>query len=254
MKRSRFTTCICVLLLATSNGLAQTPQQEGLPHTSLDLVDGSRLVGYCRIPSVPLRMPFANVDIPTDRIVRIDIGEDDGNASVSLRNGDRLSGVLALQSVELTTIFGKLSIKIGLVRRISICRSADQLLIEAWIDGDTKLHVARNGMYWENGEWTKVGRGGDADEPTWVNGEPWMPKWRNADKDRGADTTELFPVTVSGPLDQYELDLVAVGPQRDAWDIEGRSSVTTRRTKDEIVIEVPDRKPGGRWYRFELSR
>ena len=254
MERSRFTAAMCVFLFVASNGLAQTPQKEGGLQTSLDLVDGSRLIGHCRIPSVPLQMPFAEVDIPTEQVVRIDLGRNERTASARLRNGDRLSGVLGLKSVELTAIFGEISVKIEHVRTISIYRIVDQLLIEALIDGDTKLHVTRNGLYWENGEWKKVGRGGDVAEPTWVNGEPWMPKWRSSDQDGGYDRSELPPVTLSGPLDDYDFELVAVGPERDAWDIEKRSPVTTRRTTDEIILEFPDREPGGKWYRFELSR
>ena len=62
---------------------------------SLDLADGSYVIGMPSIKSVPVQTPYAKIDIPLREILSMEIGDDHETASFELRNGDRLKGVFS---------------------------------------------------------------------------------------------------------------------------------------------------------------
>ena len=68
-----------------------------------------------------------------------------------------------------------------------------ELTIEAFVDGPSSLRFTRSGFYWSNGRNAKPGRHDALNEPTYVNGKAWMPRWSKGHTDRGEDTTEPFP-------------------------------------------------------------
>jgi hypothetical protein len=52
------------------------------------------------------------------------------------------------------------------------------IVIEALIDGQSELRVTKDSLYWiHTGASAKPGRHEKANEPTYVNGKPWMPVW-----------------------------------------------------------------------------
>jgi hypothetical protein len=76
----------------------------------IDLVDGSHIVGIPQIKSIPVQTSYAKVDIPLRKITRIHIHDDHEIASIYLKNGDTIKGVLGLKPLELETIFGDVSV------------------------------------------------------------------------------------------------------------------------------------------------
>jgi len=86
-------------------------------------VDGSHVVGATSIESVPVETAYARINIPLRHILTIKTGDDHETAVIDLRNGDRLKGVLNLEPVILTTIFGQVSIDIELVKQLDVVRS-----------------------------------------------------------------------------------------------------------------------------------
>jgi hypothetical protein len=79
---------------------------------AIDLVDGSHIIGVPSITSVPVQTSFAKIDIPLEKIARIELKDDHETASVELQNGDMLKGVLNLKPIELETLFGKVSVEV----------------------------------------------------------------------------------------------------------------------------------------------
>ena len=87
---------------------------------AIDLVDGSHVIGVPRIKSIPVQTSYSKMDIPLTQIVSIKIHDDHEMASIDLKNGDKLKGVLDLMPLELETLFGKASIGIEHVQGFRI--------------------------------------------------------------------------------------------------------------------------------------
>jgi hypothetical protein len=67
---------------------------------TLDLVDGSRVIGAPSIKSVPVQTPYATMDIALEQIKSIKIEDDHEAAAFELQNGDKLKGVFNLGPLE----------------------------------------------------------------------------------------------------------------------------------------------------------
>ena len=124
-----------------------------------------------------------------------------------------------------------------------------EIVIQAYVDGITELHVSREGLRWVNGAFAKPGLH-DGNWPTFVNGQQWYPEWQKPNQARGVDRSKLFPLAV--PSLNLELELIAVGKERDARGIEPRSPMTVNYGDDELVVIIPDPEFGPRWYTFAL--
>src|ERR1039457_5559764 len=92
--------------------------------------------------------------------------------------------------------------------------ATNQITILAFIDGPSDLYVTKQGMYWFNGINAKPGRLDGRNEPTYVNGTAWFPKWGKQQQDRGIDKSDIYSIK----LESLELDftLLAVGTNTDA--------------------------------------
>ncbi|MEW6087618.1 MAG: LamG domain-containing protein [bacterium] len=87
---------------------------------SLDITDGSRVVGAPSGFSVKLNTLFAELDIPWKEIQSVELKDDNETVSVKFRNGDRLTGTLFLKSIELKTVFGEVSVGIQQIKKIIV--------------------------------------------------------------------------------------------------------------------------------------
>jgi hypothetical protein len=109
------------------------PAWTGLDNTNqplrleLELVDGSRIIGTPGINMVPLQTSYAKMDVPLKQILTVRMGEDHETASVNLRNGDKLKGVISLSPITLETVFGKASINIEHIRDLRVMLSGGAL-------------------------------------------------------------------------------------------------------------------------------
>jgi hypothetical protein len=79
---------------------------------AIDLTDGSRIVGVPSVTHLPVQTPYGKIDVALGHIVSISIKADHETGLFEMQNGDRLTGVLNLRQIELTTILGNVSIKI----------------------------------------------------------------------------------------------------------------------------------------------
>jgi hypothetical protein len=119
---NRFKRCAIVLVAISLSAVGRAEQGKDAPpfRFSVDLVDGSRIVGVPSIESVSVRTVYAKMDIALHHIARIEIADDRKTAALALQNGDRIKGILDLPSIGMETVFGEVSIAIEHARVISV--------------------------------------------------------------------------------------------------------------------------------------
>lgn len=128
----------------------------------------------------------------------------------------------------------------------------EELKIQAYVDGPSTLHVTPTSLYWVNGDNAKPGRQDGQNYPTYVNGEEWLPQWRNGREARGSDQSAPFPVKL-GTVD-LDFELVAVGDRREDTGIHERTPVNFRKDRSEYRVLIPDPENGAQWYTFVLRK
>ena len=77
---------------------------------ALELADGSRVIGAPELKSVRVQTPYASMDIPLDQIRTLTLHDDPERASLEMRNGDSLEGVVDLKTIKLSTVFGPVTV------------------------------------------------------------------------------------------------------------------------------------------------
>jgi len=106
-----------------------------------DLVDGSRIVGMPVITAIPVQTSYAKMTIPVSQVSSIELADDHENAAFELVNGDKLQGVLTLGGpLKLTTVFGSISIGTEHIKRLSVRRAGAAL--PAALQDSLVLHYA----------------------------------------------------------------------------------------------------------------
>lgn len=89
---------------------------------TVDLDDGSRLVGEPQQEAVTIRTRYAAVDLAWPAVASIAFAEDGETVFCALDGGDRISGVLQLATLPLMTLFGRVEVPLGHVKRITVVR------------------------------------------------------------------------------------------------------------------------------------
>jgi len=125
MGKDGLTFCMAVLSVFAMAGVAwagldkarDEPQRLSL---TLDLVDGSHVIGVPDIESVPFQTSYAKMDIPLKQIKVIKIEDNHETASIDLQNGDKLKGTIDLKPIKLETVFGAVKIGIEHVRELRV--------------------------------------------------------------------------------------------------------------------------------------
>lgn len=87
---------------------------------ALDLKDGSHVIGSPAIRTVPVETSYARIQIPLEKILSIRMNEKNGGAAFELQNGDRIKGAVDLGPIELETVFGKVTVDIGLIQSVGV--------------------------------------------------------------------------------------------------------------------------------------
>ena len=127
-------------------------------------------------------------------------------------------------------------------------------VIEALIDGDSELHITQEGIYWKQHgtNASKPGRFHRRNEPTYVNGKPWMPTWGKPKEESGDDRTAILPLPI-GEL-RFGFEIIAIGDRPRMPGIQQRSPVTIQNEQGEQVLSIPDKEAGSKWYTIRLFR
>jgi hypothetical protein len=111
---------VALALSATAwAGPSLTNQAPSELRLELNLSDGSRLIGLPAIEAVPVQTSYAKMVIPLKQVLSIKVDENHETASLELRNGDKVKGVINRDPLLLETRFGKVSVG---VEHIMNCR------------------------------------------------------------------------------------------------------------------------------------
>lgn len=113
------TTCAMLLVFCFS-GPALASSEQGTVELTLDLVDGSRIVGTPQTDTLPLSTSYATVEIPFPEIKSMKIKKDHERVRVELRGGDRLTGALGMKQFTMSTILGTLKVRTIHIKKISV--------------------------------------------------------------------------------------------------------------------------------------
>ena len=100
----------CTLMTVSSLARADPTDTNQPLNVTLELSDGSRIVGVPGFGSVPVQTAYAMMDIPLAQILSIKMGDDHERAAFEMANGDRLTGVITLGPLKLATVFGDVSV------------------------------------------------------------------------------------------------------------------------------------------------
>ncbi|MFZ4396690.1 MAG: LamG domain-containing protein [Kiritimatiellia bacterium] len=137
MRAKSFDVLLVSLICLLSAQAAETNRagESASLQLSIDLVDGSRILGTPAIESVPMETSYAKMNVPLKQIQTMKIGEDHETVTLELRNGDKLKGVITLAPVKLTTVFGQVSVNLALATGISVYPTSQEALPAAIQDG-----------------------------------------------------------------------------------------------------------------------
>jgi len=104
---------------------AETAEQPLVVRATLELTDGSRLVGTPLAPALSVKLDYAQVAVPLARIRQCEVRHQEEDAVVTLLNGDQMTGTLDMDKFPLDTILGKLTPAFDLITRLTFtaCRA-----------------------------------------------------------------------------------------------------------------------------------
>ncbi len=127
--RSRFRPAILALLglaMVTAGAQAENclPRWLRLSAT-LELSDGSRLVGVPQMRSLALKMDFATVEIPLANIRQCEIRHKEERVVVKLQNGDQMTGMLGAENFPIESALGNLTPRLALIDGITFTVSQE---------------------------------------------------------------------------------------------------------------------------------
>src|SRR5207249_3238131 len=109
------------------------------PRLTLDLRDGSRLIGECAgLKELTLQTSFGPVRIAAAQLEAVRFTDDKGAAVVRFRNGDRLTGTVDLAAVgdlRLATALGELKVPLGLVAACAVAVPPRRVKVSARASG-----------------------------------------------------------------------------------------------------------------------
>ncbi len=88
---------------------------------TIELTDGSRIIGSpVQIAALPLRLSFAQLDIPLPLIASAQFTADRKSFSVKFTNNDTLTGTPELDRIKLKTTYGEADVPLSRIARILV--------------------------------------------------------------------------------------------------------------------------------------
>lgn len=271
------TRIVTVAAIMTSGwvwaGPVDTNQTTEQIRLDLDLTDGSRVIGVPTVTVIPIQTPYAKMDIPLRQIMTMEIGQDHEQASIALRNGDSLKGVINLGPVALDTLFGNVKIGIEIVKRARVLLSGGTLsdavrrglLLHYPFDTDTKDKVAdvsgngRDGIV-KGARWTPEGKIGGAYKVGKGDGHietPDQDVWSFSGKDFSVCLWLKLRSLPTG--EQVMVGHDDGGGERNKWIFEFLNGnldfhINNPRGQSYRIAAVPWQPETGRWYHLSVSR
>ena len=117
-----YTFILLVLLLTCQTNFAEVLETKTEKDIKLkiSLKDGSIFIGKPIKKTVPFKAQFGLLNIDLIHTSKLTLSKDQKVVTALFRNGDKISGQLQLQSLELETLVGKLSILLEHIRGIDV--------------------------------------------------------------------------------------------------------------------------------------
>jgi hypothetical protein len=119
MKKLNVLTMVLAAGLVMSVAARDREEPKWNVRATVELKDGSRLVGTPVDKSLPLKLDFMKADIPLAQIRSAEVRHKDGQVALSLQNGDRLTGVVLADRFALETALGRLKPDFAQINRLT---------------------------------------------------------------------------------------------------------------------------------------
>jgi len=111
------------VLAAGPVGLAQEPKETKAADTNrivLSLTDGTRLACVPEAQKLAVETPYATLNVPFAALKAVTFDrKEKGQADLQLKNGDKVRGKVALESLKVKTLFGEFSVPMVHVQEIT---------------------------------------------------------------------------------------------------------------------------------------
>ena len=117
----RSAMAVLVVVLLTGTVAIRAAEEPAAPAVRLtvDLSDGSRIVGSPAIATFAVHSELGRIDVPFTKVKSLTFRDDHEGISAALVNGDLLSGTHDLGKLRLKTVFGDVAVDAALIRRIA---------------------------------------------------------------------------------------------------------------------------------------
>ena len=145
-----------------------TPQVITPLRLTVELRDGSRIIGVPVVSNLQMRTSFGNVGVDLTRLRSLQFTDGKETVEAGFQNGDKFTGALLAEAVELKTDFGAVKIPVAVIRRMSVSpggKSLGGLFLHYTFDEDNKTTVKDQSGHGHDGQlngaqWTKQGKKG----------------------------------------------------------------------------------------------
>jgi len=124
MSMPRRSILFLVLLSAVAIGHSENVAEAPSVRLSIELSDGSHLIGVPDVASVPVETAVGKIAIPFAQVKDMTFRDASANVTVTLTNGDRLSGACMLGKLHLTCLFGTADLDAAVLRKIEFTRTS----------------------------------------------------------------------------------------------------------------------------------
>ncbi|MCX6996550.1 MAG: hypothetical protein NTV49_05580 [Kiritimatiellaeota bacterium] len=110
-------------LLIASQAFAQSPTKPEL-QLAVDLTDGSHLIGTSSVRSLQVQTEYTTLDLPLNKTDSLTKEAKAPTVVLVLQNGDKLTGMLLIKSIDLSGTFGKVSILIEHIVKMTVAENS----------------------------------------------------------------------------------------------------------------------------------
>jgi small nuclear ribonucleoprotein (snRNP)-like protein len=114
----------------------------------VELVDGSRLFGATPILAVRLNSSVGKLELPLSKVKTIEFRNEQQNVTVTLNNGDTLSGKLDVTSLQLRTLLGEVKVDLHNCSTLTVLGtspSRDHLVLWNTLGSKAEIYQSRVG-------------------------------------------------------------------------------------------------------------
>jgi len=111
---------LLALVVSAGPTLAEPAQDAPALKLVVDLTDGSRVLGTANIKTLPFIAKYGKMDLVMSEVASIELNEDRERARITMKNGDKLQGVLSIGDLAMETLVGKVTVPVAHIIRIEV--------------------------------------------------------------------------------------------------------------------------------------